>query len=229
MSRSKVTSIVRMDWLQNRTPTGKRSQATKAHELTGPVSGLRSRPPGGTDATTAARSMVRRKTAASHPPGGAGLGQPAGERKAVHPPVHSLSQGCPARAGSLQPGHGCRQRSLFGMARGLFSHDDGHYPHAHALAFGHKEEVRLKSEAFREWWLGVRRALEQERGLAQALRRELQHEQTLRRAREHDLTLGQADPEHSVEPEKSMERSAALVDSLPAEEQQRQQGLGMEL
>jgi hypothetical protein len=44
----------------------------------------------------------------------------------------------------------------------LIRHEDSRHPHAHALAFG-QEEVRIKSEAFRQWWLDVRAALERER------------------------------------------------------------------
>lgn len=68
----------------------------------------------------------------------------------------------------------------------LIQHEDSRYPHAHALAFG-QEEVRIKSEVFRQWWLEVRAALEQERQAQvelaqvqqQALKLEQRTEQTL--------------------------------------------------
>jgi hypothetical protein len=48
----------------------------------------------------------------------------------------------------------------------LICHNDSNYSHAHAVAFG-KQEIHLKSEAFKEWWQEVRQALEYERLLAQ--------------------------------------------------------------
>ena len=182
MTRSKVTSIVRMDWLQNRTPTGKRS-ATKARKLAQYLAFGRGRQAEQMQRPQRGRWLDETGQLRTHQEVLAWVNRQGKEKQFTHQFILSVKD-YPLAPEAFNRAMGASS-DLFSEWR-LISHDDAHYPHAHALAFGH-EEVRLKSEAFREWWLGVRRALEQERELAQALQRELQHEQTLKRAREYDL------------------------------------------
>lgn len=158
MRKSKTNNIVRMDWLRNRTPTGKRS-ATKARKL----------------ALYLAFGRGRRQEQMERPQRGQWLNE-AGK---VVPHEEVLQwvkeQGMEnlytrkfilsVKDAALTPEAFNRAMSaggdLFSEWR-LIQHDDSRYPHAHALAFG-QEKVHIKSEAFRQWWLNVRRALERER------------------------------------------------------------------
>ena len=174
MSNSKTTNIVRMDWLTNRTPTGRRS-ATKARKL----------------AQYFALGRGRTQEQELRPQRGQWLDQDG--RPCTHEEVlqwvrqqgmsHELTHQFILSVKETQLTSEAFNRAmaaggpLFAEWR-LINHDDTRYPHAHALAFGNKP-VQIRSEAFQSWWRGVRDALEQE----QAAARELQLEQALEQAR----------------------------------------------
>ncbi|MAT97763.1 MAG: hypothetical protein CL608_11510 [Anaerolineaceae bacterium] len=174
MSKSKTTNIVRMDWLTNRTPTGRRS-ATKARKL----------------AQYFALGRGREKEQEIRPQRGQWLDQDG--RQCSHEEVlqwvrqqgmsHELTHQfiLSVKETELTPEAFNRAMAaggpLFSEWR-LIPHEDTRYPHAHALAFS-QQEVHIKSEAFQAWWHGVRQALERE----QAAARELQLEQVLEQDR----------------------------------------------
>ncbi len=158
MSKSKTTNIVRMDWLRNRTPTGKRS-ATKARKLAQYLAFGRGR---------LAEQMER-------PQRGQWLnesGQVVPHEEVIQWVKEQGMENLYTRQFVLSVKDITLTPEAFNraMAAGgdlfrewrLIRHEDSRYPHAHALAFG-QEEVRIKSEAFRQWWQAVRAALERER------------------------------------------------------------------
>ena len=183
MSKSKTTNIVRMDWLTNRTPTGRRS-ATKARKL----------------AQYFALGRGREKEQELRPQRGQWLDQDG--RACTHEEVlqwvrqqgmsHELTHQfiLSVKETELTPEAFNRAMAaggpLFSEWR-LINHDDTRYPHAHSLAFS-QQEVHIKSEAFQAWWRGVRAALEQE----QAAARELQLVQALEQTRAEELQLDAA-------------------------------------
>lgn len=183
MSKSKTTNIVRMDWLSNRTPTGRRS-ATKARKL----------------AQYFALGRGREKEQELRPQRGQWLDQDG--RACTHEEVlqwvrqqgmsHELTHQfiLSVKETELTPEAFNRAMAaggpLFSEWR-LINHEDTRFPHAHALAFGNKP-VQIRSEAFQSWWQGVRAALEQE----QAAARELQLVQALEQTRAEELQLDAA-------------------------------------
>ncbi len=189
MHKTKATNIVRMDWLRNRTPTGKRS-ATKARKL----------------AQYLAFGRGRWQEQMERPQRGQWLDESG--RVVKHEAVLQWvkEQGMEnlytrqfilsVKGAALTPEAFNRAMAaggdLFPEWR-LIQHEDTRYPHAHALAFG-QEKVHVKSEAFREWWLAVRAALEQEQ--------QAQVEQE----RAHQLTQGLA---HQAEQTPTQEASQA--------------------
>lgn len=241
MSNSKTTNIVRMDWLYNRTPTGRRS-ATKARKL----------------AQYFALGRGREKEQALRPQRGQWLDQ-AG-RPCSHEAVlnwvrqqgmsHELTHQfiLSVKETELTPEAFNRAMAaggpLFSEWR-LIPHVDTRYPHAHALAFS-QQEVHIKSAAFQAWWQGVREALERE----QAAARELQLEQA--RAEALRLEAGR-EPSQAVKQQRGvtleqqprflerdaagLEQSGELLEQLSTElaedgiEQTREQtqSLGLEL
>lgn len=224
MTRPKVSSIVRMDWLHNRTPTGKRS-ATKARKLAQYLAFGRGRQAEQMQRPQRGQWLDENGRLRTHEEVLAWVNQQGKEKQFTHQFILSVKD-YPLTPEAFNQAMGASS-DLFSEWR-LISHDDGHYPHAHALAFRH-EEVQLKSETFREWWLGVRRALELERELAQALQRELRHEQTLKRTQEYDQPNLQISPEDSQQSEKMLELSEPPADDSLAKEQGRQHGFGLEL
>jgi hypothetical protein len=174
MSKSRTTNIVRLDWLSNRTPTGRRS-ATKARKL----------------AQYFALGRGREKEQKLRPQRGEWLDQTG--RQCTHEEVlqwvrqqgmsHEMTYQFILSVKETQLTEEAFNRAmaaggpLFAEWR-LIPHDDTRYPHAHALAFGN-QPVPIKSEAFQSWWQAVRQALERE----QAAARELQREQALEQER----------------------------------------------
>ncbi|MBK8905463.1 MAG: hypothetical protein IPM53_30045 [Anaerolineaceae bacterium] len=181
MSKSKATNIVRLDWLSNRTPSGRRS-ATKARKL----------------AQYFALGRGREKEQEQRSPRGQWLDQ-AG-RSCSHAEVlqwvrqqgmsHEVTYQFILSVKETQLTDEAFNRAmvaggpLFSEWR-LIQHDDTRYPHAHALAFGN-QPVQIKSEAFQSWWQAVRQALERE----QANAREMQQEAALEQARAAALQQG---------------------------------------
>lgn len=174
MSKSKATNIVRLDWLSNRTPSGRRS-ATKARKL----------------AQYFALGRGREKEQEQRPQRGEWLDQ-AGRRCSHEEVLQWVRQQGMSHEMTYQFILSVKDTQLTeeafnrAMAAGgplfsewrLIQHDDTRYPHAHALAFGN-QPVQIKSEAFQSWWLAVRQALERE----QAAAREMQLEAALEHAR----------------------------------------------
>jgi len=238
MRKSSVSNIVRMDWLYNRTPTGKRS-ATKARKL----------------AQYFALGRGREKEQALRPQRGQWLdqnGQPCSHEAVLqwvrqqgmanlltHQFILSVkeTQLTPEAFNRAMAAGG----ELFPEWR-LIRHEDSRYPHAHALAFGQKE-VLIKSEAFQTWWQGVRAALEREQAAAQEM--QLVQAQAQERAAEVQQMQVQMQPEAGAEQQRrvQMQREAAaeqssqwpkqsgteLADDTLNQEQEKHQswGLGM--
>jgi hypothetical protein len=206
MSKSKTTNIVRMDWLTNRTPTGRRS-ATKARKL----------------AQYFALGRGREKEQELRPQRGQWLdqdGRPCSHEEVLqwvrqqgmsHELTHQFILS--VKETELTPEAFNRAMAaggpLFEQWR-LLQHDDTRYPHAHALAFGNKP-VQIKSEAFQSWWQGVREALERE----QAAARELQLEQALEQERaaalQQEAGLVQDSAEGKQPQSKQMQQGAEQV------------------
>jgi hypothetical protein len=231
MNQSKTTNIVRMDWLFNRTPTGKRS-ATKARKL----------------AQYFALGRGREKEQALRPQRGQWLDQDG--QRCTHEEVlqwvrqqgmsHELTHQFILSVKETQLTAEAFNRAmaaggeLFADWR-LIRHEDTRYPHAHALAFGQKE-VHIKSEAFQSWWQAVRQALEREQVAAQ----ELQHEQALEQERAaalqqdaglvQEVATGQQPRSNQMQQEATFEQPGAeLVDESLEQAQEQQRGWGLEL
>jgi hypothetical protein len=224
MASSRATNIVRMDWLHNRTPTGKRS-ATKARKLAQYLAFGRGRSAEQFQREQRGQWLDETGRLRSHEEVLAWISRQAKEKQFTHQFILSVKDI------SLAPEAFNRAMAassdLFSEWR-LISHDDSHYPHAHALAFGH-EAVRLKSEAFREWWLGVRQALEQERELARAQQYELQHEQLLKQAIELSQSSQQPEPEEPAQREKGLELAETAAGEIQTDISERHRGFGLEL
>ncbi|MBK8903473.1 MAG: hypothetical protein IPM53_19980 [Anaerolineaceae bacterium] len=173
MSKSKATNIVRMDWLSNRTPSGRRS-ATKARKL----------------AQYFALGRGREKEQEQRSPRGQWLDQ-AGRPCSHEEVLQWVRQQGMSHEMTYQFILSVKDTQLTeeafnqAMAAGgplfnewrLIAHDDSRYPHAHALAFGN-QPVQIKSEAFQSWWRAVRQALEREQASAQEMQQEAALEQT---------------------------------------------------
>jgi hypothetical protein len=119
----------------------------------------------------------------------------------------------------------------------LISHNDSRYSHAHAISFGQKE-ILVKSGEFKEWWQGVRQALEREQHQSLQQERQLQQDQKQEQKSEQSTELVADGPtldqsvEHSIsvssEKEKQhIEQSEAAVEIEPVEEKQQQRGWGL--
>jgi hypothetical protein len=110
----------------------------------------------------------------------------------------------------------------------LIQHEDSRYPHAHALAFG-QEEVHIKSEVFRQWWLEVRAALEQERQAQVELAQVQQQALKLEQRTEQTLSP-QLDQQQTAVPGKHQvqHQTAEVVEEVGnVIEKSRQQGWGL--
>ncbi|MFQ5419427.1 MAG: hypothetical protein ACE5EY_03585 [Anaerolineae bacterium] len=158
MTKFKTTNIVRMDWLRNRTPTGKRS-ATKARKLAQYLAFGRGRPQEQMERPQRGQWLDESGRPCTHQEVLDWVIQQGKENQFTHQFILSVKD-TPLTSESFNRAMAAGG-DLFPKWR-LIQHTDTRYPHAHALAFGQKE-VRIKSEAFREWWLGVRAALERER------------------------------------------------------------------
>jgi len=172
MNKARATNIVRLDWLSNRTPTGRRS-ATKARKL----------------AQYFALGRGREKEQELRPQRGEWLDQ-AGRPCSHEEVLQWVRQQGMSHEITYQFILSVKETQLSdeafnqAMAAGgplfaewrLIAHDDSRYPHAHALAFGN-QPVQIKSEAFQSWWQAVRQALEQEQTKAREMQQELAQEQ----------------------------------------------------
>jgi len=225
MNKTRATNIVRLDWLSNRTPTGRRS-ATKARKL----------------AQYFALGRGREKEQEQRQPRGQWLDQ-AG-RPCTHEEVlqwvrqqgmsHEMTYQFILSVKETQLTEEAFNRAmaaggpLFAEWR-LIQHDDTRYPHAHALAFGN-QPVQIKSEAFQSWWRAVRQALEREQASAQEMQQEAALEQTraaaLQRGAglEQDIAAGQPPRSNQVQQEANHEQQQSDgVQNDAAREQAAQQ------
>ncbi|MFZ1396224.1 MAG: hypothetical protein WAS33_04970 [Candidatus Promineifilaceae bacterium] len=174
MNNAQTKNIVRMDWLTNRTPSGRRS-ATRARKL----------------AQYFALGRGRAKEQERRPQRGQWLDQ-SGQLCSHEEVLKWVRQQGMSHEMTYQFILSVKEIDLTpeafnqAMAAGgplfnewrLIQHTDTQYPHAHALAFGN-QPVQIKSEAFQSWWQAVRQALERE----QAVAIEMQREQALAQAR----------------------------------------------
>jgi hypothetical protein len=118
----------------------------------------------------------------------------------------------------------------------LISHNDSHYSHAHAISFGQKE-ILIKSGEFKEWWQGVRQALEQEQHQALQQERQLQQEEALKQEKKSEQSIEQVvdgpsseqstQHETDIKQEQFLEQSEASAEIEPVEEKQQQRGWGL--
>lgn len=203
MNKTRATNIVRMDWLSNRTPSGRRS-ATKARKL----------------AQYFALGRGREKEQELRPQRGEWLDQ-AG-RPCSHEEVlqwvrqqgmnHEMTYQFILSVKETQLSDEAFNQAmaaggpLFAEWR-LIAHDDSRYPHAHALAFGN-QPVQIKSEAFQSWWQAVRQALEQEQTKAREMQQELAQEQEKAAALQRGAGLEQDDAAGKSRQSKQMQQEA---------------------
>ncbi|MCI0579954.1 MAG: hypothetical protein L0332_24095 [Chloroflexi bacterium] len=157
---TEATTIVRIEVIRNKTPTG-RPSATVARKLAQSFAfGPDPQPP---PASTAQR--------------GVWYGE-SGETFTHETVLEWVTREAKAKAFTYQfilsvkyvhlsPEEYCQairaSGDLFPVWR-LVAHQDTTYSHAHALAFGDKE-IHIKSASFREWWQKVRAELERLQGL----------------------------------------------------------------
>ena len=173
MNNARTKNIVRLDWLSNRTPSGRRS-ATRARKL----------------AQYFALGRGRAKEQELRPQRGQWL-DPTGRPCRHEEVLQWVREQGMSHEMTYQFILSVKETELTAeafnraMAAGgplfdewrLIQHTDTQYPHAHALAFGDRP-VQIKSEAFQSWWQAVRQALERE----QAAAIEMQREQALEQA-----------------------------------------------
>jgi len=169
---SKAKSIVRMESFPNRTPTG-RSSATGARKLAMYLGYGRGRRAEQEQRAQRGQWLDQKGGKPSHQEVIEWVQQQGKENHYTHQFILSVKDG------QLTPEAFNRAMaagdSLFSEWR-LVCHNDSNYSHAHAVAFG-KQEIQLKSEAFKEWWREVRQALEFERQHAQEQQSQLQQGQ----------------------------------------------------
>ena len=186
MNNAQTKNIVRLDWLSNRTPSGRRS-ATKARKL----------------AQYFALGRGRAKEQELRPQRGQWL-DPAGRPCRHEEVLQWVRQQGTSHEMTYQFILSVKETELTAeafnraMAAGgplfdewrLIQHSDTRYPHAHALAFG-DWPVQIKSEAFQSWWQAVRQALEREQTAAIEMQREQALEQAHAAAVQPEAELGQ--------------------------------------
>lgn len=213
MNNSQTNNIVRMDWLINRTPSGRRS-ATRARKL----------------AQYFALGRGRAKEQELRPQRGQWLdqaGRPCSHEEVLnwvreqgmsHELTHQFILSVKETELTAEAFNRAMAAGgpLFDEWR-LIQHTDTHYPHAHALAFGDRP-VQIKEEAFQSWWQAVRQALAQE----QAAAKEMQREQSLEQ--EAGLVQQSAGEKHESAGGKQarssqLQREAALVQEAASREQ----------
>lgn len=147
---TEATTIVRLESIRNRTPTG-RASATVARKLAQSFAF-------GPDSQPAQRGVWYGETGETfaHQAVLDWVTQEGKARVFTYQFILSVKYVC------LTPEEYCQAMraggKLFPVWR-LVAHQDTSYSHAHALAFGN-EEIRIKSAAFREWWQKVRAELE---------------------------------------------------------------------
>lgn len=224
MSKSKTTNIVRMDWLQNRTPTGKRS-ATKARKLAQYLAFGRGRPQEQMERPQRGQWLDESGRVVSHAEVLQWVAEQGKENLFTRQFVLSVKDAAlTPEAFNRAMGAG---GDLFPEWR-LIQHEDSRYPHAHALAFG-QEEVRIQSEVFRQWWLEVRAALEQERQAQVELAQVQQQALKLEQRTEQTLSP-QLDQQQTAVPDKHQVQHRMAEVAEEAEnvlEKSRQQGWGL--
>lgn len=235
MSKSRTTNIVRMDWLRNRTPTGRRS-ATGARKLAMYLGYGRGRHAEQEQRAQRGQWLDQKGEIRSQQEVIEWVNEQGKENLYTHQFILSVKEGqLPSEAfnRAMSAGGG-----LFQEWR-LISHNDSHYSHAHAISFGQKE-ILVKSEEFKEWWREVRQALEQEQNQALQQERQLQQEQALKQEQQAEQSIEQAadgppleqSAEQEVgraaeEQEQALNQSEAAVEIEPVEEQQQQSGWGL--
>lgn len=183
---SKASSIVRLQFHRNRTPTG-RPSATAARKLTHYLAYGRGRP--AEQAQRSPRGIWYTESGQIHSHE-AVLAWVEAQGKS-HDYTHQLLL-------SVKEVELAATDYLPAMAAGgdlfpefrLITHRDSGHSHAHVLAFG-DEEIRVMERPFREWWQAARQELAQRQELAlQALQQESVLEQGLNhQLREQQLAL----------------------------------------
>lgn len=227
MSKSRANNIVRMDWLRNLTPTGRRS-ATKARKLAMYLSYGRGRQAEQLQRPQRGQWLDQSGHVQSHQEVIDWVNQQGKENLFTHQFILSVKDG------QLTPEAFNRAMSaggtLFQEWR-LISHNDSRYAHAHAISFG-QQEVLVKSQAFKEWWQGVRQALEREQQQTLEQERQLKLEQSIEQAvngpslkQAAEQTAGQSLKEQKQE--QVLEKFENLVEIEPVEEQQQQSSWGL--
>jgi hypothetical protein len=169
---SKAKSIVRMESFPNCTPTG-RSSATGARKLAMYLGYGRGRRAEQEQRAQRGQWLDQKGRNPSHQEVTEWVQQQGKENHYTHQFILSVKdfQLTPEAFNRAMAAGG----GLFSEWR-LICHNDSNYSHAHAVVFG-KQEVMLKSEAFKEWWREVRQALEYERQHAQEQQSQLQQGQ----------------------------------------------------
>jgi hypothetical protein len=233
MSKSRTTNIVRMDWLRNRTPTGRRS-ATGARKLAMYLGYGRGRQAEQEQRAQRGQWLDQKGEIRSHQEVIEWVNEQGKENLYTHQFILSVKEAqLPSEAfnRAMSAGGG-----LFQEWR-LISHNDSRYSHAHAISFGQKE-ILVKSGEFKEWWQGVRQALEQEQNQALQQERQLQQEQKQEQKVERSIEQAGDRPtseqsiEHSIslppeEERQQLEQTEAAVEIEPVEERQQQRGWGL--
>lgn len=213
MSESKATNIVRMDWLRNRTPTGRRS-AIKARKLAQYLAFGRGRPQEQLEQPQRGKWLDESGQAVSHEDVLQWVKEQGMENLYTQQFILSVKDAMltsEAFNRAMSAGG-----DLFPEWR-LIQHGDSRHPHAHALAFG-EEEIRIKSETFRQWWLAVRAALERER------QAQIEQERTQQLAHGLELQAGQSVVQGAREERTAVtDKQQAIEESVMS----RQQGWGL--
>ena len=224
MNNAQTKNIVRLDWLSNRTPSGRRS-ATKARKL----------------AQYFALGRGRTNEQELRPQRGQWL-DPAGRPCRHEEVLQWVRQQGTSHEMTYQFILSVKETELTAeafnraMAAGgplfdewrLIQHTDTDYPHAHALAFG-DQPVQVKEEAFQSWWQAVRQALEREQTAAIELQREQALEQARSRQLQREAALVQEAAHREQAERLAQQVEAEMAQSETKREQEQDRGWGMEL
>jgi hypothetical protein len=152
-----LKSIVRLKSHPNRTPTG-RASATATRKLVNYLAFGRGRPAHQARRPQRGIWYDHRNRPISHQEMLAWVSAEGKRQAYTHQLILSVSEAqltAQEYNQALNAGGG-----LFDQWRQLV-HTDSAYSHAHVVAFS-DEEIRVKSPLFRDWWLAVRQALDQQ-------------------------------------------------------------------
>jgi murein L,D-transpeptidase YcbB/YkuD len=153
-----LNSIVRLQYHENRTPTGKRS-VTATRKLANYLAFGRGGPAHQAQRPQRGVWYDQADKAVSHEAVLTWIKETGQQQRFTQQLILSVKE-VPLSAPAYNEALAAGGEPFFTTWR-LMAHADSDYPHAHVIAFN-DEKIRIKSPRFREWWLAVRQALDKQ-------------------------------------------------------------------